>query len=161
MQTGDREVAREIRAVFRQEHVCVLHILFFDGRDFVRGWQWPEMWPIHRRIGRISINRIERDLVLFNVGIVQGVSVVKVPGNFLARRETLLEQMSVAEILFIFPKRVFLNERAEVVELLRPFVAELDHQEDDPAKNGQRHVDFVPGQVAHFQRRPGQDHRNR
>src|SRR5262249_10163172 len=97
VQTSDREVTREIRAVFRQGHVCVLQLLLVDGRDFVRGSQRPEMRPIHRRIGRISVNRIERDLVLFDIGIFQGFFVVKVPGNFRTRREALLEQVPVAE----------------------------------------------------------------
>ena len=48
VQSGDRKVGREIGAVLRQKHVRVFHILFFDRRDLVRGWQRPEMRPIHR-----------------------------------------------------------------------------------------------------------------
>src|SRR5207253_3616796 len=70
VQAGYGKIAREVRTVFRQKHGGIFHIAFFNGGDFVGGWHRPKMRPIHRGISRIGIDRVERDLVLFNIRIL-------------------------------------------------------------------------------------------
>ena len=55
------------------------------------------MRPIHLRIGRIGVNRIERDFVFLDLGVVQRLVVVEVPGDLDPRRQTFREQMFVPE----------------------------------------------------------------
>jgi hypothetical protein len=69
VQAGDGKITREIRTVFRQKHGGVFHIAFFNSRDFVGGRHRPKMGPIHLAIGGIGVDRIEGNLVLFNVRI--------------------------------------------------------------------------------------------
>src|SRR5213082_2255953 len=102
VQAGDGKITREIRTVFRQKHVGVLDIFFLNSRDFVRGRLRPKMRSIHRWISRVGIDRVECDLVLFDVRVGQSLFVVKVPGDFLARWQAFFEEMFVPQILFIF-----------------------------------------------------------
>ena len=119
------------------------------------------MRSIHRGISGIGIDRIERDLVLFDVRIGQSIFIVKVTADFFARGQPFLEQMFVPQIRFIFFQLIFFNEGAKVLEFLRPLVSQLHHQKGHSAKNGDRHVDSVLGQVTHLQRRPRQHDRDR
>ena len=109
-------------------------ILLVDLGDLVRGRFIKEMRTIVRRIGRIGIYRIERDLVFLDVRIVQRLMVVQVAADFAARREVLSGEVMVAEVGLIFFERVFLNKGAEVLELLRPLVSEFDDQENHAAQ---------------------------
>ena len=70
MQAGDGEIAREISAVFRQKHIGVLHILFSSVAILSVGGTCQKWGRSILRIGGIGIDRIEGDLVFFNVRIV-------------------------------------------------------------------------------------------
>ncbi len=64
------------------------------------------MRPIHRRIGRIGIHRIERDFVFLDVGIVQRLVIVQMTGDLDPRRQSFGEQMLVPEVRLIFLERI-------------------------------------------------------
>ena len=59
VQTSDREITREIRAVRWQKHCRPLDVFLLNRCDFVGDRQREKMWSIHRRIVRLSIHRIE------------------------------------------------------------------------------------------------------
>ncbi len=81
-------------------------------------WRGQKVRPIHRRVGRIGVQRIERDFVFLDLGIVQGRAIMQMPGDLEARRQTFRGGMFVAEILFVLSERFRFNVNAEVVELL-------------------------------------------
>ena len=112
------------------------------------------MRPIHRRIGRIGVDRIERDFVFLDVGIVQRLVIVQVAGDLDPRRQPFGEQMLVAEIRFVFLERARLNEGAEVVELLRPLVGQLDDEKDHAAEDRDPHVQLVARRTAASSAKP-------
>ena len=62
----------------------------------------------------------------------------------------LPEQMFVAEVWLVFFQLAFLNTRAEVIKLLRPFVSQFHHQEDNAAEDRDRHVNLVAGDCRIF-----------
>ena len=161
MQARDREVTREIRAVLRQEHVRVLDVLFFDFRDFFRGRHIEKVRTIHRGIRRIRVHGIERDLVFLHVFVVKRFLIMQVPTDFHARRESLLGEVMVPQIRLVFFERIFLNERAEVFELLRPLIDELHSEKNYAAQNGDQHVPPISAKAPHLQRRPCHHHRDR
>src|SRR5437870_5673913 len=63
VQTGDREIAGKICAVRWQRHGRALHVFLFDLRDFVGGRNVEKVRPLHRGIGWIGVDWIERDSV--------------------------------------------------------------------------------------------------
>src|SRR5437879_2903909 len=70
VQTGDGEIAGEIRAVRRQKHRRALDVFLLDRRDFVSDRQREKVRPIHGRIGGLGVERVERDFVFLDLGIV-------------------------------------------------------------------------------------------
>ena len=71
----------------RKEHIGVLDIGLLDRRDFVGRRNIEEMGAVIYRIAWIGIHRIERDLIFFNIWIVERFLIVKMAGNFLPRRK--------------------------------------------------------------------------
>jgi hypothetical protein len=53
------------------------------------------MRSIHLRVSRIGIDRIERDFVFLDVGVVQGLVIVEMPGDLDPWRQAFGKQMLV------------------------------------------------------------------
>src|SRR5947199_2344767 len=70
VQASDGEIAGEIRAVRRQKHRRSLDVFLLDRRDFVSDRQRKKVRPIHGRIGGLGVERVERDFVFLDLGIV-------------------------------------------------------------------------------------------
>ena len=119
------------------------------------------MRPVHLRIGRIGVDRVEPDLVFLDAGVVQRLGIVEMPSDFNPRRQTFGEEMLVSEIRLVLLEGTGLDEGAEVLELLRPFVGQLDHEKKHAAEDCDPHIDLVAGQLSHLQRRPRQHHGDR
>ena len=134
MQTRYREIAGEIRAVSGQKHRCTLDIRLLDRRDFVSDRQRYEVRPIHLRVVRLGIHRIKCDFVFRRILAVQVTSYLD------SRFETFFKASFVPQIFFVLRKRIGFNVSAEVLELLRPFVSELNGQENQPARDRGQHV---------------------
>ena len=77
------------------------------------------------------------------------------------RLHLLLDPAIVAEVPLVLFERSWFDENAVVLKFLRPFVIKLNEQKDDPAQNGSEHVPPIGAVAAHFQRGPGEDHRDR
>ena len=88
VQPGDRKVSREIGAVRRQKHRRAVHIGLVDARDLFRRRHIKEMRSIHLRVGRIGVDRVERDFVFLDLGVVQRLVIVEMPGDLNPRRQT-------------------------------------------------------------------------
>ena len=102
VQTGDGEIAREIRAVPSAESIVarstssfsIVAILSVAGSGRKCGRSI-------RRIVRIGVDRIERDFVFLNVRIVQRLVIVQVTGDLDPRFADLFRRGDVAEILLV------------------------------------------------------------
>ena len=66
----------------------------------------------------------------------------------------LLLDVIVAEIRLVLCERFLFDERSEVLEFLRPFVGQLDDEEDRPAEDRDTHPQLVLRKLPHFQRSP-------
>ena len=87
--------------------------------------------------------------------------VVQVPADLDARLTSFLQQMVITQERLVLLQRLLFQLYAEVVELLRPLVGELDDEEDDAAQNCDRHVKAIARELPHLQRRPSQHNRDR
>ena len=74
-------------------------------RDLLRRRDVKKMRPVHRRIGRIGVDRVEPDLVFLDVGIVQRLVIMQMAGDLHPRRQSFGEEMLVAQILLVFLER--------------------------------------------------------
>ena len=64
-----------------------------------------KMRPIHLRVRRVGVDRIEADLVFLDFRIVQRLLVVEVAGDLDARRQAFGKEMFIAEILLVLLQR--------------------------------------------------------
>src|SRR5438270_3616714 len=97
------------------------------------------MRAIVSRVIRIRVNGIQAELIFLCVRIVQRFWIVQMSRNFDAGFQALFRASLVSEILLILSEGFGLNDGAKVLELLRPLVTELDHEEGDAAENGHQH----------------------
>ena len=75
-------------------------------RDLFRRWHVARNAGGPSRIGRIGIHLVERDFVFVDVGIVQRLVIVQMPGDLNRGAAGLSrKQMFVPEILFVLLER--------------------------------------------------------
>ena len=129
VESGDGEIAGEVRTVLGQKHVGVLDIFLLDIRDLLCVREGEEMRAIHERIGWIGIHRIECDLVFLRTLVMQMTT------DLGSRRKSLLGEVAVPEKRLIFFERIFFDERPEVLKLLWPFIGQFHRQEDHAAQD--------------------------
>src|SRR6266508_1341521 len=160
VQTSDREIAGEIRAVRRQKHRRALDVFLLERRDFISERQRKKVRQIHGRIGGLGVERVERDFVFLDLGIVQRRAIVQMASDLEPRRQTFGGGIFVSQILFVLPEGFRLNVSAEVIKLLWPFVSQLDDKENHATRNRRQHVPPIGTIPSNLQRRPCQNHRD-
>src|SRR5205814_10654032 len=112
------EIAGEICTVLGQKHVGVLDVFLLDFRDLVRWRDVKKMGAIHRWICRISIHRIERDLIFLYVLVTERLPVMQMTGDLEPWRKSLLGEMMIPEVRLVLLERIFFDKGAEVITFL-------------------------------------------
>src|SRR4029077_390656 len=161
VESSDRKITSEIRAVPRTKGIDSLYVFLLDLSNFVSDRQRNEVRPIHRGIVWFGVNGIQSDLVLLGVGIGQRFAILQMPGDLDARFKSLFFATMVTQILLIFFPRLGFQENTVVRKLLRPLKIEFNEKEDNTARDGGEHVPPVDIIAAHFERGPRQHDRYR